>query len=37
VEQHAGHSRLIGLLLGVNLITEGMALAGLVWTAKKAD
>jgi uncharacterized membrane protein HdeD (DUF308 family) len=27
---------LIGLLLGVNLITEGMALAGLVWTAKKA-
>ncbi len=27
---------LIGLLLGVNLITEGMALAALVWTAKKA-
>ena len=27
---------LIGLLLGVNLITEGMALAGLVWTAKTA-
>lgn len=26
---------LIGLLLGINLITEGMALAGLVWTAKK--
>ena len=27
---------LIGLLLGINLITEGMALAALVWTAKKA-
>ena len=27
---------LIGLLLGVNLITEGMALAALVWTAKSA-
>jgi uncharacterized membrane protein HdeD (DUF308 family) len=27
---------LIGLLLGVNLISEGMALAALVWTAKKA-
>jgi uncharacterized membrane protein HdeD (DUF308 family) len=27
---------LIGLLLGVNLITEGMALAALVWTTKKA-
>ena len=26
---------LIGLLLGVNLITEGMALAALVWTSKK--
>ncbi len=27
---------LIGLLLGINLITEGMALAALVWTAKKS-
>lgn len=27
---------LIGLLLGINLITEGLALAALVWTAKKA-
>jgi uncharacterized membrane protein HdeD (DUF308 family) len=26
---------LIGLLLGINLITEGIALAGLVWTSKK--
>lgn len=26
---------LIGLLLGINLITEGIALAALVWTAKK--
>jgi uncharacterized membrane protein HdeD (DUF308 family) len=28
---------LIGLLLGINLITEGMALAALVWSAKKAS
>jgi uncharacterized membrane protein HdeD (DUF308 family) len=27
---------LIGLLLGINLITEGMALGALVWNAKKA-
>jgi uncharacterized membrane protein HdeD (DUF308 family) len=27
---------LIGLLLGVNLITEGMALGGLVWSSKKS-